>query len=88
MMKWISVKDRLPDRQGTYLVYAPSYSMGSSSGLDCINGIMFARWRKNWSIETGYYKRPGCVEYWMPLPSPPNTDKDILDNVCKEMDKD
>lgn len=71
MSKWIRVKDRLPESNGTYLVYAPTYSGGSSSGLDCISGVMFSRWRKHWSIEVGYYKRPNCVTHWMPLPKPP-----------------
>lgn len=69
---WISVEDRLPDTNGTYIVYAPTYYGGSSSGLDNINGIMFARRRgRNWSIEVGYHKRPNCVTHWMPLPEPP-----------------
>lgn len=70
--EWISVEDRLPDTNGTYIVYAPTYYGGSSSGLDNINGIMFARRRgRNWSIEVGYHKRPNCVTHWMPLPEPP-----------------
>lgn len=73
-MEWISVKDRLPDENGAYLVYAPRYRGGSSSGLDCVDGVMFARWKKRWSIEVGYYKRPGCVTHWMPLPQPPKED--------------
>ena len=68
---WISVEDRLPETKGTYLVYAPTYSGGSSSSLDCINGVMFSRWGKHWSIEVGYHKRPNCVKYWMTLPKPP-----------------
>lgn len=68
---WISVKDRLPEEKGTYLVYAPTYSGGSSSGLDNVRGVMFARWKNHWSIEVGYHKRPGCVTHWMPLPQPP-----------------
>ena len=71
MSKWIRVKDRLPENNGTYFVYAPTYSGGSSSGLDCVNGVMFSRWKKCWSIEVGYYKRPNCVTHWMPLPKPP-----------------
>ena len=72
MGKWISVKDALPQDQGWYLVYAPSYSGGSSSGLKCINGVMFAKWNgKAWSIEVGYYKRSGCVKHWMPFPEAP-----------------
>lgn len=69
---WISVKDRTPDEKGWYMVYAPGYSGGSSSGLASHNGIMFSKWSgKTWSIETGYHQRPGCVKYWMPLPEPP-----------------
>lgn len=73
---WISVKDKLPDKSGYYLVFAPTYSGGSSSGLECINGIMFSKFtvakngNKTWSIEVGYHKRPNCVMYWMPLPIP------------------
>lgn len=70
-ISWISVNDRLPEINGTYLVYAPTYSGGSSSGLDNICGVMFARWKKRWSIEVGYYERPNCVTHWMPLPEPP-----------------
>lgn len=93
-MEWISVKDRLPETKGTYLVYAPTYSGGSSSSLDCINGVMFSRWGKHWSIEVGYHKRPNCVKYWMPLPEPPTDIPSFEEreaqsegcNMCKEMD--
>jgi len=75
--KWTSVKDALPEKTGWYLVFAPTYSGGSSSGLDMHDGVMFSQFKitkdgskKNWSIEVGYHKRPGCVLYWMPLPIP------------------
>ena len=69
---WIPVSKRLPNADGTYIVYAPSYNGGSSSGLDCIGGIMFCRFKHGkWSIEHGYYNRPNCVTHWMPLPQPP-----------------
>lgn len=73
---WIDVKDRLPDSAGWYLVFAPGYSGGSSSSLNHHDGVMFsqlkisAKGKKTWSIESGYYSRPGCVLYWMPLPMP------------------
>ena len=70
---WRRVEDELPDEVGSYLVYAPTYIGGSSSAKECKAGVMFARWLKggHWSIEVGYYKRPGCVTHWMPLPEPP-----------------
>ena len=73
---WISVKDRLPEESGWYLVFAPTYSGGSSSGLNHHEGVMFSQFKiakngnKTWSIEVGYHERPGCVLYWMPLPIP------------------
>lgn len=71
-MEWISVKDRLPEQDGWYLVYAPWYSGGSSSGLKNVKGNMFSAFKSGkWSIEAGYYKRPDCVKAWMPLPNPP-----------------
>ena len=69
---WVSVKDRLPEEKGWYEVYAPSYTGGSSSGLDNHSGVMFAKWSgKTWSIEVGYHKRPGCVTHWKPITEPP-----------------
>ena len=72
---WHRVEDGLPDKVGSYLVYAPTYGGGSSSEKECKAGVMFARWLKggHWSIEVGYYKRPGCVTHWMPI-EPPKED--------------
>lgn len=72
---WHRVEDGLPDKVGSYLVYAPTYRGGSSSEKECKAGVMFARWLKggHWSIEVGYYKRPGCVTHWMPI-EPPKED--------------
>jgi hypothetical protein len=71
MSGWISVNERLPEVDGYYLVYAPSYSGGSSSAKENHNGVMFSRFSNGkWSIEHGYYKRKGCVRAWLPLPEP------------------
>jgi len=76
-MNWTKVNDGLPSETGWYLVYAPSYGPGSSSGLDMHEGVMFSKFssykngKKEWSIEVGYHKRPGCVKAWMPIPRPP-----------------
>ena len=75
-IEWTSVDSRLPDKPGWYLVFAPMYEAGSSSVLANHGGIMFSQFKVSkggkgtWSIETGYYKRPGCVLYWTPLPIP------------------
>ena len=72
---WTPCDEGLPEENGTYLVFAPSYRGGSSSGLDVINGIMFSRFKSGkWSIEHGYYNRPNCVIAWQPLPEPYNPD--------------
>ena len=73
--RWRRVEEELPDEVGSYLVYAPAYIGGSSSAKECKAGVMFARWLKggHWSIEVGYYKRPGCVTHWMPI-EPPKED--------------
>ena len=68
---WISVKDRLPETQDWYLVFAPTYSGGSSTSREHHRGVMFAKWSgKSWSIERCYYNRPDCVKAWMPIPKP------------------
>lgn len=69
--QWIPCSDRLPEENGTYLVYAPEYRGGSSRGKEYHDGIMFAIFKAGkWSIEHGYYSRPNCVLAWMPLPEP------------------
>ena len=72
---WHSMEDNgPPEEKGPYFVYAPSYRGGSSSGKESERGVMISKWTgKHWSIEVGYYKRPGCVTHWMPI-EPPKED--------------
>ena len=75
---WFSVKDRLPEAKGTYLVYAPGYKRGSSRGQPNHNGIMFSYWNGNaWSIELagGYRYLKPLVKYWTMLPEPPEVNE-------------
>ena len=72
--EWVSVEERLPEKDGWYLVYAPGY-WGNSKiyGLD---GLAYSNFKQNykvhWGIERGTGRGwPGIVTHWMPLPAPP-----------------
>lgn len=55
---WISVKDRLPEESGPYLVYVIGHKRGNL-------GSFYANPKPRWSW------RDDLVTHWMPLPSPP-----------------
>ena len=74
--EWVSVEERLPEKDGWYLVYAPGY-WGNSKiyGLD---GLAYSNFKHNykvhWGIERGTGRGwPGIVTHWMPLPAPPDS---------------
>lgn len=56
-MKWISVKDKLPDKEGCYLV-----------NVECIDGNVVTV-----SYYSEEHKLLGMphISHWMPLPEPP-----------------
>jgi hypothetical protein len=56
-MEWISVNDRLPDKEGKYLVFMPSLTDETryyASYYAC----------GNWGVGEP-------ISHWMPLPAPP-----------------
>lgn len=59
--KWISVEDRLPDKNGKYLVYARHRLEGLEPIIRCDLWLK-GQWNKC---------DPFKVVYWMPLPEPP-----------------
>lgn len=69
MGEWISVKDRLPESAGWYLVF---YN-GSNMQVAFFKG-------KKWPFDNHYHK----ITHWMPLPEPPmeKPKKRIKDHVC------
>ena len=63
---WISVKDRLPDKKGDYLIYNT-------------DGIVWPYWYDGdgWYDTLGYLTQR--VTHWMPLPEPPEVEDDVRD---------
>lgn len=60
-MNWISVKDRLPEKDGRVLVcYGKAVFIANFVG-----GVWY---------ENPFYQRPVKVSYWMPLPEPPEVE--------------
>ena len=76
-MEWISVKDRLPDKDGWYLVYAPGY--WGNSRIYGLDGMAYSNFKRNykdhWGIERGAGRGwPGIITHWMPLPKAPGVE--------------
>ena len=67
---WISVKDRLPDKSGSYLVM-----------LDNVLATHLAMNVHYWNAKDGYWRgseahsRIVGISHWMPLPEPPKEDE-------------
>lgn len=63
-MKWISCRDRFPDKQGSYLIYGRFTK-------DCPNEVMEAHFllKPRRFMRDGIYSKN--VTHWMPLPEPP-----------------
>ena len=70
MEEWISVKDRLPEVGGTYLIAGnnPPFKMA-------VYVAHFVRFESGpeWSFD-GHYKDVSAptISHWMPLPEPPH----------------
>lgn len=70
MSEWVSVKDRLPDEKGRYLVafYPCQWDHVSKTAL--YTGIDTFRGKAAWA-KRKYQK----VTHWMPLPQPPEVEE-------------
>lgn len=73
MSEWISVKDRLPDKIGDYLVhmhYVPNgfgYAVCTYLGDEGIDGVY------GFSVPESQRRNGGKITHWQPLPNPPKT---------------
>ena len=66
-MKWISVKDRLPEDEGFVLIHAPS--------ADEHKPVIITAWHDTETREWGLVDVwANAVTHWMPLPVPPKGD--------------
>lgn len=68
--EWISVKDRLPNCNGCYLVWRPHFytekGMPSICYFDGQN-----TWHDSYGVDFTRVLAPEDVSHWMPLPEPP-----------------
>ena len=65
IQKWISVKDRLPERFENVLCYFPEKDYGSAVMVDYNEST-----REEITVFASQFKW-GKVTHWMPLPEPP-----------------
>ena len=73
-MNWISVKDRLPEEDGIYIVYANDEGCSYGEGIWYDRVVTCAEWAFNdwiWYEGSHEYSLCGIVTHWMPLPEPP-----------------
>jgi hypothetical protein len=68
MNEWISVKDRLPKKNGYYFCWHMTSRCGDKEDWQ-INKLY---WEDNlWLYHHNAFKTADSVTHWMPLPTPP-----------------
>lgn len=72
---WVNVRERLPEKEGWYLVYAPGYH--GNSHIYGLSGLAYSKfdpnYKRHWGIERGTGGGwAGIITHWMPLPEPPD----------------
>ena len=72
--EWISVKDRLPEKDGQYLIYTTIYFVPDHTDeCDHYDGIEISYY----STKYGFVSKNGLyAKYWMSLPEPPKEGAD------------
>lgn len=77
--QWISVKDRLPDVAGMYIVTACDEWCSHGEGIWYGTVVVVAEYSGgcwNWNDNGTDYDIDDLVTHWMPLPEPPKGDAD------------
>lgn len=80
MAEWISVKKRMPEKNGHYLCYRDGYAEGSievyrfAESLYDVDEQDFREYKRSgfydYDHEWGYFE-VGMITHWMPLPKKP-----------------
>lgn len=77
MGEWISVKDRLPEKNGEYIVTACDEGCPYGEGIWYSTVVVPSEFYNGewlWYEGTQKYYLEGIVTHWMPLPEPPKED--------------
>ena len=77
MSEWISVKDRLPENSGEYIVVACDEGCPYGEGIWYATVVVCAEYAFNswtWCEGSHEYSLDGIVTHWMPLPEAPKED--------------
>ena len=70
--QWISVKDRLPNTNGEYLVFRPNFGERGTISICYFDGQN--TWHDNDRVDFSRILKPEDASYWMPLPEQPKED--------------
>ena len=77
--QWVSVKDRLPERNGKYIVTACDEGEPYDEIIWNDTVVVCAEYYKGcwtWEENNTEYSLDGIVTHWMPLPEPPKEVRD------------
>ena len=76
--RWIDVHDRLPEKDGNYIVTACDEGCSAGEGIWYSTVVVVAEYYKgSWTWYDGgsEYSLEGIVTHWMPMPEPPEREK-------------